>query len=255
MRTEPSWRTFERVADSYDTVLPFFGEMGEALVAALAPAAGTRVLDVGAGSGALVGPALARGCAVTGIDASPAMLDRLARTHPGAETRVMNAESLEFDDASFDLVTAAFVIHLLDDPAKGASEAFRVLRRGGHFALTSGAAPKRVEANAIQDALDALFAEFSAHLPPNGGMGSPVPPADLLSEAGLVDIESLHAEVSIPVPDGDRLWASALSHGYRAFIDDLPAERREAMRWRMRAIPGPGAVLQRAAPLVIGRKP
>ncbi|WP_051325708.1 class I SAM-dependent methyltransferase [Glycomyces tenuis] len=255
MRTEPAWHTFERVADSYDEVLPFFTMIGEALVEALDPAPGTRMLDVGAGRGALVGPALRRGCAVSAVDASGAMVARLRAEHPEADARVMDAQDLDFADGAFELVTAAFVVHLLDDPARGAAEAFRVLAPGGRFAMTIGAAPLRPEPTAIQDAMDALFAEFSAYLPPEGGMGSAIAPQELLAEAGFVDVETRHTEVVIDVPDGDVLWDWALSHGYRAFIEDLPAERREEMRLRMRVVPGPGAVIQRANPLLIGRKP
>jgi SAM-dependent methyltransferase len=255
MRTEPAWHTFERVADSYDEVLPFFTAIGEHLVAALAPAAGTRMLDVGAGRGALVGPALRRGCAVSAVDAAPAMIARLKAEHPGVDARVMDAQDLAFADGSFDLVTAAFVIHLLDDPAEGVAEAYRVLAPGGRFAVTTAAAVRRTEPNSIQDAMDALFAEFSAHLPPGGGMGSAVALPELLTATGFVDLETRHTEVTLPVPDGDTLWAWALSHGYRAFIEDLPPDRRAQMRQRMRALPGPGAVQQRANPLLIARKP
>ncbi len=255
MRTEPAWQLFERVADEYDEVLPFFTRFGEALVDALDPARGTRMLDVGAGRGALVGPALRRGCAVTAVDASGAMIDRLRAEHPGAEAEVMDAQRLGFADAAFDLVTAAFVVHLLEDPARGAAEAFRVLAPGGRFAMTIGAAPSATEPGAVQNAMDALFAEFSAYLPEEGGMGSAFDPRRLLEEAGFVDLETRHVEIAVAVPDGDVLWAWALSHGYRAFIEDLPEDRREEMRLRMRAVPGPGAVMQRAGPLLIGRRP
>ncbi|HEU5129452.1 MAG TPA: class I SAM-dependent methyltransferase [Glycomyces sp.] len=238
-------------------MLPFFTRFGEALVGALDPARGTRMLDVGAGRGALVGPALRRGCAVTAVDASGAMIDRLRAEHPGAEAEVMDAQRLGFADAAFDLVTAAFVVHLLEDPARGAAEAFRVLAPSGRFAMTIGAAPSATAPGAVQNAMDALFAEFSAYLPEEGGMGSAFDPRRLLEEAGFVDLETRHVEiaVAVAVPDGDVLWAWALSHGYRAFIEDLPEDRREEMRLRMRAVPGPGAVMQRAGPLLIGRRP
>ena len=45
--TGPSWPLFDRVAAEYDEVVPFFARYGEAIVAALAPAPGTRFLDRG----------------------------------------------------------------------------------------------------------------------------------------------------------------------------------------------------------------
>jgi ubiquinone/menaquinone biosynthesis C-methylase UbiE len=255
MKDVPSWRTFEQVADVYDDVLPFFTRFGQSIVAAIDPQPGTRMLDIGSGRGALVGPALERGCTVTGIDASPGMVARLRADFPGVDAQVMDAQDLELADDAFDLATAAFVVHLLDGPAACVAEAYRVLAPGGRFAMTDGAAPAQVAPGAIQDAIDALFAEFNKYLPPGGSMGRPVDARETLEQAGFVDLEARHAEVSLPVPDGDALWSWALSHGYRAFIDDLPAEHRDAMRERMREIPGPDAVLQRATSVVIGRKP
>lgn len=251
----PAWKTFEQVADVYDEVLPFFSRFGESIISAIGPEAGTRMLDIGAGRGALVGPAMERGCAVTAIDASPGMVAQLRRDLPGAETHVMDAQALTFPDSAFDLATAAFVVHVLDDPFAGVAEAFRVLAPGGRFAVTTGAAPHRREPEAIQGDMDALFGEFSAHLPPGGGMGAPVDIRALMERTGFTDFEARHAEMSVPVPDGETLWRWAISHGYRAFIEDLPTERREEMRERMIALPGPGAVLQRASTVLIGRKP
>ncbi|MCD0443239.1 methyltransferase domain-containing protein [Glycomyces sp. A-F 0318] len=255
MRSLPSWHVFERVAGAYDEVLPFFAAIGERLVAAVGPGPGTRHLDIGAGRGALVGPSLDRGCAVTAVDAAPAMVARLAADFPQARTLVMDAEHLVFPDASFDLATAAFVVHLLDRPARGVEEAFRVLAPGGRFAVPVGAAVRAPEPAAIQDDMDALFAEFAPHLPPGGGMGAAIDMRRAMSAAGFVDLEERHIEVVVPVPDGDALWDWCRSHGYLAFIEDLPDDRREEFRLRMRALARAGGVLQRAHAVLIGRRP
>jgi SAM-dependent methyltransferase len=255
MRTLPSWHVFERVAGAYDEVLPFFAAIGERLIAAIGPGPGTRHLDIGAGRGALVGPSLDRGCAVTAVDAAPAMVERLTADFPRARARVMGAEDLAFPDGSFDLATAAFVIHLLDQPERGVAEAFRVLVPGGRFAVPIAAAVRTPDPAALQGDMDALFAEFAPHLPPGGGMGAAVDMRESMSGAGFVDLEERHTEVVVPVPDGDALWDWCLSHGYRAFIEDLPEDRRAEFRVRMRALARPGGVLQRAHTALIGRRP
>lgn len=255
MRTLPSWHVFERVAGDYDEVLPFFAAIGEQIVAAIGPGPGTRHLDIGAGRGALVGPSLDRGCAVTAVDAAPAMVARLAADFPQARALVVDAERLAFPDAGFDLATAAFVIHLLDRPAQGVAEAFRVLAPGGRFAVPVGAAVRSPDPAALQGDMDALFAEFAPHLPPGGSMGAAVDMRQSMGEAGFVDLEERHTEVVVPVPDADALWDWCLSHGYRAFIDDLPDDRREEFRLRMRALARTGGVLQRAHAVLIGRRP
>lgn len=254
---ESSWRLFDRVADDYDEVIPFFAAHGATIMEVLDPQPGCRFLDLGAGVGALTGPALDRGCMVTAVDAAPAMVDRLAASYPAAAAYVMDAQSLAFPAASFDLVAAAFVIHILDDPAAGVAEAYRVLAPGGRFALTwsnaRGSAP--AEQPSLGSRLDALFAEFTAYLPPGGSIGRQVDAADLLAEAGLVDLREDRAEVAIRVPDNAALWRWAMSHGYRAFIEDLPANRRREFHDQVLGLSADHGILRRTTVIWSGRKP
>jgi ubiquinone/menaquinone biosynthesis C-methylase UbiE len=53
---------------------------------------------------------------VIAIDASSGMVEALAATQSDLDVRVMEAGALAFDDATFDVVTAGFVMHLPDDP-------------------------------------------------------------------------------------------------------------------------------------------
>jgi ubiquinone/menaquinone biosynthesis C-methylase UbiE len=256
----PSWRLFDRIAGDYDEVAPFFAEYGAAIVAALDPPPGCRFLDLGAGRGALTGPALARGCVVSAVDAAPAMVELLAATYPAVDARVMDAQALDFAPDSFDLVAAAFVIHVLDDPAVGVAEAYRVLAPGGRFAVTgwsarSQRAPVAVPQQSLGARLDALFAEFAEYLPPGGSMGHPVDAADLLTNAGFVDLREDRAEVAIPFADNDTLWRWAMSHGYRAFVEDLPEQRHAEFHERVLALPDDDRVLRRASGVWSGGKP
>ncbi|MGD9528495.1 MAG: class I SAM-dependent methyltransferase [Pseudonocardia sp.] len=72
----------ERIADVYDRRHPEVGAGQVELLAALAGAG--PVLELGIGTGRLALPLAARGVPVHGIDASPAMVDRL-RVKPGGE--------------------------------------------------------------------------------------------------------------------------------------------------------------------------
>ena len=259
---EPAWQLFDRVAADYDQVAPFFAEYGSAIVDALDPPAGCRFLDLGAGRGALTAPALARGCLVTAVDAAPAMIERLAVDHPAAVTHVMNAEALSLPSDCFDVVASSFVIHVLDDPAAGVAEAYRVLAPGGRFACTGGSAragnrqrPAGSPAPSLGGRLDALFQEFTEYLPAGGSMGRPVDAADLLAGAGFVDLREDRAGVAITFPDNAMLWQWALSHGYRAFIEDLPEDRRREFHDRVMELPADDRVLRRTTGIWSGRKP
>ncbi|HTA31899.1 MAG TPA: class I SAM-dependent methyltransferase [Solirubrobacteraceae bacterium] len=117
-----------------------------ALVSAVAPRAGQRVLDVATGTGMVVAELLARAdCSVVGIDQSPQML-AAARARFAADggssaqvpARVElvegQAESLPFADASFDALTFTYLLRYVDDPAATMRELARVVRPGGRVA-------------------------------------------------------------------------------------------------------------------------
>jgi trans-aconitate methyltransferase len=61
-------------------------------------------------------------------------------------------------------------------------------------------------------------------------MGTPLDVADLLTRAGLVDVTCASAGVCLEVPDAETYWDWTLTHGMRAFVDDLPADRRAEFR-------------------------
>lgn len=98
---------------------------------------GADVLEYGCGPSGKAGFLAARGAAsVTGIDISPVAIEK-ERERASAEGvadvvsfRVMDAEELEFDDDSFDLVCGTSVIHHLDLD-RTYRELSRVLRPGG----------------------------------------------------------------------------------------------------------------------------
>jgi ubiquinone/menaquinone biosynthesis C-methylase UbiE len=86
--------------------------------------AGTRVLDVGAGTGLAGTVALERGAAsVVATDRAPGMLRRNAADRAVV---VGDAYALPFADSTFGLVVAAFLINHLDEPGRGLAEFRRV---------------------------------------------------------------------------------------------------------------------------------
>jgi SAM-dependent methyltransferase len=102
----------------------------------------TRVVDIGSGLG---GPSryLAEtfGCHVEGIDLSHSFVEgaKFLAERSGLGKKVSyqqgNALSLPFADEIFDLAWTQHVAMNIDDRPGLYSEAFRVLRRGGHFAI------------------------------------------------------------------------------------------------------------------------
>ena len=94
---------------------------------------GVRVLEYGCGTGSYAFDLADLGAEVVGIDISSSAID-IARQKAGdqsnLEFRLGNAEALEFEAGSFDLVCGTSILHHLDT-ARAASEIRRVLRPGG----------------------------------------------------------------------------------------------------------------------------
>jgi SAM-dependent methyltransferase len=99
--------------------------------------AGGRVLDVGAGTGANLGLFGPQATEVVFCEPDPHMAKRLRRKlsdSKGMGSIVeAGAESLPFEDASFDSVIFTLVLCTVSDPAAALAEAARVLRPGGRM--------------------------------------------------------------------------------------------------------------------------
>jgi SAM-dependent methyltransferase len=124
----------------------------QAVLAALDVGRGARVLDVGAGSGALA-PSLraaAGDVIVVGLDASAEMLRR-CRSATGIPAIQCDALALPIRDAAVDAVVLAFVLFHLSDPARAVAEAARVLTRGGRVGTATWARDDPMEADVAWD--------------------------------------------------------------------------------------------------------
>ncbi len=96
-----------------------------------------KVLDVGAGTGRLSLLLAQVGTQVTALDLSAEMLKILKNKDKKIATVVGDAENLPFENDTFDIVTAAFLIVHLKDPLTFFDEAYRVLKDGGILAVSN----------------------------------------------------------------------------------------------------------------------
>ena len=94
-------------------------------------AAGQRVLDVGAGTGALTAELVRRGADTAAGEPSAAFVDALHRRFPEVDAREAGAEDLPWPDASFDTALAQLVVSFMNDAPAGIAEMRRVVRPGG----------------------------------------------------------------------------------------------------------------------------
>lgn len=98
------------------------------------PRHASRVVDVGAGTGALTGSLVARGLRVDAVEPDERMLRVLTRLHPGATAHLAGADNLPLPDASVDAVLAAQAWHWFPFE-QSVREVRRILRPGGWLGL------------------------------------------------------------------------------------------------------------------------
>ena len=123
---------FEVSDTAYDN---FMGRYSERLAPLFADFAGVqsgqKVVDVGAGTGALTAELLRRGADVAAVDPSPPFVAALQRKFPGADMRAGPAEDLPWPDETFDAALAQLVLTFMSDAPAGIAEMRRVVRPGG----------------------------------------------------------------------------------------------------------------------------
>ncbi|ODU21713.1 MAG: bifunctional demethylmenaquinone methyltransferase/2-methoxy-6-polyprenyl-1,4-benzoquinol methylase [Sphingomonas sp. SCN 67-18] len=102
------------------------------------PRAGEEILDMAGGTGDIAFRLARSGARVTVADINPQMLEvgidrAVDRGIDGLVWSEANAETLQFQNRSFDAYTIAFGIRNVTDIQAALDEAHRVLRRGGRF--------------------------------------------------------------------------------------------------------------------------
>jgi demethylmenaquinone methyltransferase/2-methoxy-6-polyprenyl-1,4-benzoquinol methylase len=147
------FRGLPRRYDMLSAALSFWQDprWRRALVSALAPQPGQRILDVATGTGMVAAELLARAdCTVVGLDQSAEMLGAARARFAGARVELIEgqAESLPFADESFDALTFTYVLRYVEDPQATLQELARVVRPGGRVASLEFGVPPWAPARA-----------------------------------------------------------------------------------------------------------
>lgn len=204
---------FSGSSDAYDR---FMGRYSIPLAARFADfcgiAAPQRVLDVGAGTGALTAELVARLGEedVAAAEPSSDYVAALRTRFPRVDAREAPAEELPWEDESFDSALGQLVVVFLNDAQRAVRELARVTRPGGTVATCMW----EVDGLEMMKALN----EIRQRLSPGG----PIPATDyrdeaslgrLFEEAGLRDVETTRLEVAVEYETLDELWEPAIHVG------------------------------------------
>ena len=259
-----SWASSWIAADAWTVAVG--GAFGAAAIEALDPTPGTRVLDVGCGSGPTtieLARRVAPGGSVLGIDIAPSMIEA-ARERArgegvdGAEFRVADAQAHDLGaqlgqprlpqahdlgEAAFDAATSRFGVMFFEDPVVAFANVRRSLVEGGRLAF---ACWQDLFANEWMFVPGAAALDAAGIAPSLPGPGDPGPfsmcdeavVAEVLTAAGFADVAVSPMATTVEIPEAQLSEAAEASCAVgvsRQVLDATPdPEGQEAIRAAVR---------------------
>jgi SAM-dependent methyltransferase len=253
---------FTDAVENYDR---FMGRYASGLAPKFVDAAGVRagmqVLDVGCGPGALAVELAGRVGEdnVAAIDPAPQFAAACQARIPGADVREGVAESLPWDDGTFDAAMCSLVVAWMSDADHGIAEMARVTKPGGIVA----AAMWDLAGGGMQ--MLSHFWDAAREIDPSVADEQPragVREGDLVERfgrAGLQGVSGGTLETSVEYTDFDDYWEPFTGDTGRptgAFYASLDDAGKATLRDTVRAsLPGGRFTLQARAWLALGTVP
>jgi SAM-dependent methyltransferase len=176
--------SFGAVAELYDKVRP--GYPIEA-VSWMLPEGARKVVEIGAGTGALTRSLVELGLEVVAVEPDPRMREVLSHRLPSADVRAGRAEEIPVGDAEADAVVGGQMWHWVD-LVPATNEAARVLRPDGVLGLVWNLRDESVD---WMRELGSLFHSEDVHTGPAKVMLAPGAPFSRASSADFPFVQEL----------------------------------------------------------------
>jgi SAM-dependent methyltransferase len=175
--------------------------------------AGTRVLEVGCGSGVFLRAAADRGAVVAGLDASESLIELARARVPEADLRVGGLDALPYGDDTFDVVAGFNAFFFADDMVAALREAGRVARHGAPVVIQVWGAHGRCDLDAIKPVVRPLFPGYDPSAPPPPDLAAPGVLEGIATAAGLTPTEVYDVSWAYVYEDDEELLRGMLSAG------------------------------------------
>lgn len=174
---------------------------------------GTRLLDIGCGTGMAAQLAAMLGAAVAGLDAAEAALVIARERVPNGDFRCGEMEALPFRDASFDVVTAFNSVQFAQDTVNALRQARRVATSGGYVAVVVWGRVEDCEFVATLDAVRACLPPAPVGAIKTFALSEPGKLDAVMREAGLAPCASGDVSCPFEYADDDMAWKTINSSG------------------------------------------
>jgi SAM-dependent methyltransferase len=187
----------------------------EAVLEKIGAGQGTELLDAGCGAGLAAQIAAGRGAVISGLDATPQLLEIARGRVSNGEFAQGDLESLPYADDTFDAVVGFNSFQYAANPRVALEEARRVARPGAPVTIVTWAVPERCEAAVYLASLGPLMPPAPPGAPGPFALSAPGALEDLAVTAGLTPGEADEVPCRWRFPD--------LSAALRALLSSAPA--------------------------------
>ncbi|NJN20529.1 MAG: methyltransferase domain-containing protein [Leptolyngbya sp. RL_3_1] len=224
---ENTWNT-----DLYQQQHSFVWQLGQDVIALLAPQPGERILDLGCGTGQLTAAIAAQGATVTGIDADAAMVAQAQQQYPELDFAVADARTFTLPEP-VDAVFSNATLHWVNEAEGAIAQIWTALKPGGRFAAEFGG-----QGNMAQ--VLAALAETRADLGYGPSQATPWYFPSVGEYATLLEQQGFEVRFATlfdrPTPlTGETGLVDWLQMFAGRFLADIPAEAHPDLRQKIQA--------------------
>lgn len=225
---------FDLVATKYDNPsLRFFSSCANKLVDYAKITPNQKVLDIATGTGMVVmavAQSLKGSGQIQAIDLSENMLHQARANLKNAgfddvAFQVMDAENLEFQSNTFDVITCSYGLFFIPDMSAALKSWLRVLKPGGKIIFTSFA-PSAFQP--LSDIFIKNLAEYDI-IPPTPRwlqLAEEELCKNILIDNGFEKPQITQAQLGYHLSEFEHWWEAIQSAGYRGLYEQLPQEHR-----------------------------